>query len=377
MKAEQLAQHMKESGIESIIGVPDSQLKEFCDYMNHEGGELFKHYVPANEGAAVGMGAGVYLGSGKPVCVYMQNSGIGNTINPIASLINNDVYDIPMLFLIGWRGEPGTKDEPQHVCQGKITCSLLDTMKIAYAIIDKETDEDTLQSIFETAKEHLQTNCQFAIIVRKGTFEKRQDQAFQNDYSFVREAAIATILKHSHKEDVIVSTTGKISRELYEQSDMILGNHEQSFLTVGSMGHASMIAYGISEQKKDRTIICVDGDGAALMHMGSIAFLGKQQPHNLIHIILNNDVHESVGGMPTGAVQQDYADVAKACHYAYTTIVKNEEELRIALQTAREQQQLSMIEIKVKIDSRDDLGRPKETPIQNKENFMNYHEVKR
>lgn len=373
MKVEDIINKIQSLGINSIIGVPDSTLKEFCDYINYENPNGLKHYVPVNEGAAVGLAAGIYLGSGKPACVYMQNSGIGNAVNPIASLLNEEVYDIPALFLVGWRGEPGVHDEPQHKFQGIITRELFDVLHIKNQVIDGNTTDEELNTIFNEAEEALKNNKQYAIIVKKGTFEKRKVSSHKNTYELVREDAIKEILSGTHKDDMIISTTGKISREVYEQSDIILGGHEQNFLTVGSMGHASMIALGLAKENEDKKVYCIDGDGAVLMHMGALPFIAHENPRNLVHIVLNNDAHESVGGMPTGAVGADIAAIAESSGYKNVYRACSIDEIREALNKVKCLKELSFIEVKVSLDSRADLGRPKESARENKENFMKYH----
>jgi len=376
MKIETMVKEMEGLGIGSIVGVPDSTLKEFCDYMNYENPHSLKHYVPANEGAAVGLAAGIYLGTGKPVCIYMQNSGIGNAINPIVLLLNKEVYDIPTLFMVGWRGEPSVHDEPQHKFQGMITKELFDVLNIKNEVISSNTTDEQLQAIFEIARNELNNNRQFAIIIKKGTFEKRGNKAHKNSYEIIREDAIKEILKQIEVTDMIVSTTGKISREVYEESDSILGGHKQNFLTVGSMGHSSMIALGLAKEHENRRIYCIDGDGSVLMHMGSLAFIAKQNPKNLIHIVLNNDAHESVGGMPTCAVDVKIGNIAQACGYPKVYHVYRLEELTVVLKKAKYINELCLIEVKVSLESRADLGRPKESARENKENFMKYHGVK-
>lgn len=371
MKIKNFIEQTKALAIEDFIGVPDSTLKTLCDYLNiHVCAS--HHFIPVNEGAAVALAAGLYLGEGKISCVYMQNSGIGNAINPIASLINEKVYDIPMLFVIGYRGEPGCKDEPQHKFQGEITCKLLEDMNIAYAPISKDTSNYELGVIFKRAHEQLSNNKQFAIVVKKDTFEKEEEFTFHNSYNLVRETAIKDILSQSDEHDMIVSTTGKISREVYEQCDALFGNHQRAFLTVGSMGHASMIALGIALRNPTRRVFCIDGDGAALMHMGSMAFLAKQSCANLIHITLNNEAHESVGGMPTNCQGLNFANVANACGYAQTYTCATSKELKQAITACKKQEGPIYIEVHVSLGARDDLGRPKESAIENKLNFMKH-----
>lgn len=371
MKADKLLQALEQRGIHTIIGVPDSTLKQFCDGLQNYKGNI-NHYVPVNEGAAVGLAVGSYLADGKPACVYMQNSGIGNAVNPIASLANRDVYGIPMLFLVGWRGEPGVKDEPQHVFQGEITCKLFEVLSIPYEVIDKDTTWEQMESILTEAFETLSGGEQFAIIVRKGTFEKDVPYTWENGNTLNREEALATILKEGGHEAVLVSTTGKISRELYEQSDALYGTHENIFMTVGGMGHASMIALGIAKKRPEEKIICIDGDGAALMHMGALAFISSQSPENFVHIIINNQSHESVGAMPTGCQKVNFSELAKNVGYSWTIRVSTLEELTKVLRNIDEQKGPILVEVLVSLDSRADLGRPKESARENKEAFMEY-----
>lgn len=367
---------IKKLGIKTLSGVPDSALKPFCDYINGVGKEQFTHYVPANEGAAVGIAIGEYLATGIPVCVYMQNSGLGNIVNPITSLANEEVYGIPMLLLIGYRGEPGTKDEPQHKYMGKITEPLLDALGIEHVVLGKELSEQEVDAGFDRAAQKLREGKQFAFVLKRDFLVNEQKSVYTNHNSLVREDAIAEIIKALDTSDVVISTTGKISREVYEQSDKIKGSHAQDFLTVGGMGHASMIAFGIAKEAEEKRVYCLDGDGAELMHMGSLAFIAKQNPNNLVHICLNNEAHESVGGMPTGCVGLSYAKVAETVGYEFVYCVDTIEELKQVLNEIKGKRKLTFIEIKVAMESRADLGRPKETAAENKDNFMRYHGVK-
>lgn len=370
MKASIFLQNISEIGIHTITGVPDSTLKQFCDVVQLDSGKKFKHYVTANEGAAVGLATGEYLATKRPCLIYLQNSGLGNIINPLASIANQEVYGIPMLFVVGWRGEPGKKDEPQHVYQGKVTCQLLEVMDVPYAVIDEMTTQEQAKEILSKAKELMDENRQYAIIVKKGTFEKENEYIWQNGYTLVREQALKTILENVYNDSYIVSTTGKISRELYEQSDALFGNHERLFMTVGGMGHASMIAYGMAQADKSRQIVCIDGDGAVMMHMGALAFIAKQAPDNFLHIVINNAAHESVGAVPTGFSGQTYAQIAAACGYKNTYTVRTEVELVEAILDAKSKNELSMIEVMVSLESRSDLGRPKESAKENRVHFM-------
>lgn len=371
MKASRLLSQLENMGIDTIAGVPDSTLKQFCDGVQTYEGSL-KHYVTANEGAAAGLAIGTYLASGKPACVYMQNSGIGNIVNPLASLANGDVYGIPMLFIVGWRGEPGVKDEPQHVFQGKITCELFETLAVAYSVIDQNTTQEEMDDILKEAGMILERGEQFAIIVKKGTFEKEEPFLWSNENPMVREEVLGHILRGLSRDTVIVSTTGKISRELYEQSEKIYGGHENIFMTVGGMGHASMIALGVAQKRPDKSVVCVDGDGAALMHMGAMPFIAAQAPENFYHIVINNMAHESVGAMPTGCQQTSFVRMAEAAGYRAVYKLETLEAADQLGQRVGKEKGPVFVEIPVSLESRSDLGRPKESARENKEGFMSF-----
>ncbi len=360
---------LKENGIDVVTGVPDSTLKSLCDEIN--AGDRFKHYVAANEGAAVGIAMGTYLGTGKPACVYMQNSGEGNAINPLASLANKEVYGIPMLLLIGWRGEPGVHDEPQHVYQGQITCELMDLMGIKYSVIDRDYTTVDLDRILKVAKGEFEKGNQFALIIKKNALTKSCDFKWDNGFKMVREEALGRILKVLPRDVKIISTTGKISRELYDQSNALFGNHDNLFMTVGGMGHASMIAFGVATNRSDLKVVCIDGDGAALMHMGSMAFLADNAPKNFYHIVINNNAHESVGGMPTGCMDVDFAAVAKTLGYKKTVKITSLDELDAIGKDVRDSLDGPILyEVMVSLGARADLSRPKESAADNKKSFM-------
>lgn len=371
MRADVFLRDLEQLGIETITGVPDSTLKAFCDGLQQYQGRL-KHYVPVNEGAAVGIAVGSYLSSGKPACVYMQNSGIGNAVNPVASLANREVYGIPMLFLIGWRGEPGVKDEPQHAFQGKVTCTLLETLTIPYAVVDAHTTEKEMADIWRKAETALADREQYAIVVKKGTFEQGEVFSWENGNTMVREEVLGELLRVLPEDVCLVSTTGKISRELYEQSNRIRGNHDALFMTVGGMGHASMIAFGIAQNRKDKKVICVDGDGAALMHMGALSFLAEQAPENFYHIIINNQAHESVGAMPTGCQHLNFAELARTAGYVYAERITELSGIGRIGTDLKEAKGPRLYEIPVTLKSRADLCRPSESAEQNKESFMKW-----
>ena len=359
-------------GADFFTGVPDSQLKALCGYlMDTYGIDPGHHIIAANEGNCVGLAAGYHLATGKLPVVYLQNSGEGNIINPVASLIHQKVYGIPCLFVVGWRGEPGVHDELQHIYQGEVTLKLLEDMGIpAFIIGPNTTPEEIVGQMKSWAPWFVEGN-QAAFVVRKGALRYDKKVVYQNDFQMVREEAIRRIAAAT-QDDIIVSTTGKASREMFEIREALGQGHKRDFLTVGSMGHSSSIALGIALQKPEKRVWCLDGDGAALMHMGAMAVIGANHPHNLVHIILNNQAHETVGGMPTVSGTVDWPKVAKACGYEVTATVDTYEELEELLQTAKESKRLTFLEVRCAIGSRGDLGRPTTTPQENKKGLMEY-----
>lgn len=358
-----------------FVGVPDSQLKALGDFLMYKYGiDRAHHLIAVNEGNAVGIAAGYHLATGKIPTVYLQNSGLGNIVNPIASLLNEEVYGIPMIFVIGWRGEPNIKDEPQHIFQGKITLSLLEVLDISYEILDEKTSLEEMQTWMEKFKVQLQQGKQVGVVVRKNALTNATNMHYANNYKLSREEAIAEILDEAEKA-LLVSTTGKASREVFEMRKERGESNEKDFLTVGSMGHSSAIALGIALHAKDKKVYCLDGDGAMLMHMGSLALIGSLKPENFIHIILNNEAHESVGGMPTATKNIDFIAMAKDLGYDFCQSASTKDQLKQALRKAKDGG-LSFIEVKCSITSRKDLGRPTSTPRENKESFMHYIQQK-
>ena len=358
-------------GIDFFAGVPDSLLKNVCAFISDTLDDRH-NIIAANEGAAVGLAAGHYLATGHIPCVYMQNSGEGNAINPLASLTDKEVYGIPVLLVIGWRGEPGVHDEPQHVKQGKITLPLLDAMGIRHEILSQ--DETEFRSQLDGAVRHMsETGEAFAFIVRKNTFEPYTLQRHEvNEYPLSREEAIQKVAASLSAKDVIVSTTGMISRELFEYRTAQGQGHERDFLTVGSMGHASQIALGIALEKTDRRVWCFDGDGAALMHLGSVAIIADKAPENFVHVIFNNGAHDSVGGQPTVGLKVNLAGIAKAAGYKDAVSVTTAEDLGSALKVLKTMRGPGLLEVRVHRGNRKDLGRPTTTPIQNRDALMEF-----
>lgn len=358
-------------GIDFFAGVPDSLLKNVCAFISDTLDDRH-NIIAANEGAAVGLAAGHYLATGHIPCVYMQNSGEGNAINPLASLTDKEVYGIPVLLVIGWRGEPGVHDEPQHVKQGKITLPLLDAMGIRHEILSQ--DETEFRSQLDGAVRHMsETGEAFAFIVRKNTFEPYTLQRHEvNEYPLSREEAIHKVAASLSAKDVIVSTTGMISRELFEYRTAQGQGHERDFLTVGSMGHASQIALGIALEKTDRRVWCFDGDGAALMHLGSVAIIADKAPENFVHVIFNNGAHDSVGGQPTVGLKVNLAGIAKAAGYKDAVSVTTADDLGSALKVLKTMRGPVLLEVRVHRGNRKDLGRPTTTPIQNRDALMEF-----
>lgn len=372
MKVEKLLEII---GADFYTGVPDSQLKALCNYLMGTYGIDPKHHViAANEGNCTALAAGYHLATNKVPVVYMQNSGEGNIINPVASLLNDKVYAIPVVFIVGWRGEPGIHDEPQHIYQGEVTVKLLEDMDIKQFIITKDTTDDEVASAMQEFRDILATGKDVAFVIGKGALSTDVTVEYKNDNKMVREEIIRHIVKVSG-EDPIVSTTGKASRELFETRVANKQSHKYDFLTVGSMGHSSSIALGVAINKPNAKIWCIDGDGAVLMHMGSMAVLGANSPKNMVHIVINNGAHETVGGMPTVASKIDLVGVAKACGYPYAVCVDTFEALDRELEAAKERDEFSLIEVKCSIGAREDLGRPTTTAIENKERFMEYIKI--
>ena len=363
-------------GIDFYAGVPDSLLKNLCAYItDHADGQ--HNIIAANEGGAMGLAAGHYLATGQIPVVYMQNSGEGNIINPLASLTDREVYNIPVLLVIGWRGKPGVHDEPQHVKQGKVTTGLLNVMGIDYTVLSK--DEDKASAQIKKAVDYMQRTKEcYALVIEKDTFDNYtlSNKRSTPDLQLSREEAIQTVAAALGEKDVIVSTTGMISRELFEYRTAMNHGHERDFLTVGSMGHASQIALGIAMAKSDRKVWCFDGDGASIMHMGNMAIVASKHPKNYVHVVFNNGAHDAVGGQPTVGLDIDLPAVAKAVGYKTTYSVDIKDALEKHLSIINSHLSINeypiFLEIRVKKGNRKDLGRPTTTPVENKEALMDF-----
>ncbi len=362
---------LKECGIDFYTGVPDSLLKNICAYIT-DNLPAEQNIIAANEGGAMGIAAGYHLATGKVPVVYMQNSGEGNIINPLASLTDKEVYNIPILLIIGWRGRPGIHDEPQHVKQGKVTTGLLNTMSINYTVLSK--DEEVAARQIKVASDYMvATNECYALVIEKDTFDAYKLQNIEiNDLTMSREEAIQKVAGSIESNACIVSTTGMISRELFEYRTAMNEGHERDFLTVGSMGHASQIALGIALQKPERRVYCFDGDGASIMHMGNMAITASMKCKNYVHVVFNNGAHDSVGGQSTVGLKMDLCTVAQAVGYQASYSVDTMDELGSKLAEIKNVKGPIFLQVCVKKGNRKDLGRPTTTPIQNKKALMEF-----
>lgn len=364
-----LCQVLGEAGVTFWTGVPDSLLRSFCSWVTTHT-EVDRHAIAANEGAAVALAAGHHLATGQYALVYMQNSGIGNAINPLVSLADPAVYSIPMVLMIGWRGEPGQHDEPQHAKQGRITLGLLETLEIPYVTLSADDGgwRDRIQAICQQMREQQRP---VAIVVRAKAFAPCSTEVpVRTDYPLTREDALSMILEVVEDNAVVVSTTGMTSRELFELREARHQGHDSDFLTVGSMGHSHQIALGIALRKPDLQVLCIDGDGAVLMHMGGLAVVGQMRPRNLKHIVINNEAHDSVGGQPTASGNVDYVQLARAVGYERSARATVADELRNELGELVQSIGPALLEVRVRRGARADLGRPRTTPSENKDSLM-------
>jgi phosphonopyruvate decarboxylase len=354
-------------GIDFFCGVPDSTLSAFGDLVNRDASD---HLVAANEGSAVGFAVGHYLATGRPGLVYLQNSGLGNALNPLVSLADKHVMGIPMVLLVGWRGKPGMSDEPQHYTQGNVTLPLLETLAIPHRIMsrDRATMERQVAELFHHATTH---NTPVALVVEVGTFAlESATPTIPAENLPTREAAIETIISSLQPMDIIVATTGKASRELFELREARGERHDRDLLIVGGMGHASAIACQIARDTPDRTIYIIDGDGALLMHMGALATIAGLAPPNLRHIVIHNETHESVGGLPTTAPKLQLASIAEASGYAACFSISTLADVQKTITKMRLASKTVFIEIHTTSGSRAELGRPTISPADNKRSVM-------
>lgn len=353
-----------------MTGVPDSVFKDFIIAANQDA--RFQHVITNNEGESCALAAGYHLATGHVPVVYMQNSGLGNAINPLTSLLDEYIYSIPALLLIGWRAVPGEKDEPQHKRMGAITPDLLSLLGIPHAIVDSNLE--MMELIFARAQQHFQTQrSPFAILFPRKTIQAGQSETLSvPENSLLREDLLTLLVKNSRENDIFITTTGKTSRELYEIRERLKQDHRRDFLTVGSMGCAATIALGVAMQRPERRVILVDGDGACLMRMESLATIGHVQPKNLLHVMVDNNAYESTGSQKTLSSNVDIPAVAKACSYRDSVAVETLSDFEQAFLAF--DQGPAMLWVKSFPYSRPELGRPKTTPAENKAAFMEHLE---
>ncbi len=361
------------AGVTLFCGVPDSLLKDICAYVT-EKTPRERNIITANEGGAIALAMGHYLATGQVGLVYLQNSGLGNTVNPITSLADPAIYGVPMLLLIGWRGRPGEHDEPQHVHMGKVTLESLAALGVPASILPDEID---------AAREAVETSLQqaherrgpVALVVRKGTFDAYSLKDAASPYALTREAAIERFVGALPARACVVSTTGMPSRELFEVREKRKEAHDGDLLIVGGMGHASQIALGVALARPTRDVYCLDGDGAVIMHMGGLATIGELSPKNYKHVVVNNGAHDSVGGQPTAGFSADLCAVARACGYKRAVSVSTAEDVDRELAKLRDEPGPALVEIRVKKGARKDLGRPTQSPQDLKEAFSKHARV--
>jgi phosphonopyruvate decarboxylase len=360
-------EEVKSLGFDFFTGVPDSLLKDFCQVISEEV-KSSHHVITANEGNAIALSTGYYLATGRPGFVYMQNSGIGNAVNPLLSLADPEVYGIPMLIMIGWRGEPGKKDEPQHEKQGRVIRKFLDALEMPFVDFDRE---NSYLSLSKAAKMMHELSRPVAILVPKDSIVGPgvKVETF-DEFRMSREEAIKLVIENFGDNAFFVSTTGMTSRELWELRQQSEQDGNRDFLTVGSMGHASSIALGLSIAQPQRQIICLDGDGAAIMHMGSIAINGQRASDNFLHILINNGAHDSVGGQPTVGKEISFTKIAESSGYKFVSSATSATEIDEFIRSFIGNPRRSFLEILVRTGSRPELGRPTDSPEQNRRSFM-------
>jgi phosphonopyruvate decarboxylase len=337
------------AGVDFFTGVPDSYLNGFCNCLL-ENVSNEKNVIAANEGNAVAIASGYYFSTGKVPLVYMQNSGMGNAINPLLSLADKSVYSVPIVLLIGWRGEPGTVDHAQHKVQGELTTKLLDLMEIPFIVAEDNDDllEKQVKQLIEQAQ---QERTVVAIVARKGVFavEEKSTAPVENGYPLFREEAIEAVLDAMPKDTIYVATTGRATRELYFLREKRGEGHKCDFLNIGSMGHASSVALGLALVNKNRKVVCLDGDSAVLMHMGALSMVSNLHIPNLLHVVLNNGAHESVGGQPSAGMKVDFTAIAQGV--GYQTVghpVATKEEIIDAVKDLVKRDKATFLDVRIK-----------------------------
>ncbi len=367
----QFFENLLANEVSFFAGVPDSLLKDICAYITLNT-TPDNHVIAANEGGALALATGYHLATGQLPLVYMQNSGLGNINNPLLSIADPEVYAIPSLLMIGWRGEPGVKDEPQHLKQGRVMSAMLEAMEIPCVVVDRNDPEQAGAQVADAVRRAREGKRPVALVIRKDTFSPHVYKDQERAFSLGREDAIRMIVAALGARDVVVATTGMAARELFECRARLAQGHERDFLMVGGMGHASQVALGIALRQADRQVLCIDGDGSVLMHMGALAIDGISGCANFKHIVLNNAAHDSVGGQPTVADRIDLCAVARATGYRQAVRATTAEEVPAAIEALRGAAGPAFLEILVRKGARKDLGRPTRSTFENKQDFMDF-----
>lgn len=362
---------LKKKGFNFYTGIPDSTFKDWMNFLADNDAINLQNVVACNECEAIALAAGFNLATNKVGLVYMQNSGLGKAINPLVSLCDPEVYSIPILLMIGWRGEPGKIDAPQHKKMGKITLPLLETLKIPYSIL--EPNLSLFERELNKAINYFEKNeGPYAFIIRKNFFSEYDvKKKPTNNNELIREDVIKFIMENLDGDEIIVSSTGYTSRELFEYRESTKKDHHKIFYNIGSMGCASSIGLSISIQRKERVII-FDGDGAAIMQMGAFSTIGEYSPPNLVHIIFDNQVHESTGNQPTNSPSANFIEISHACNYESSKLIKTKDDLYNAIPYIKEKKGPILLLIKIKISSRSNLKRPDKLPKEYKEGFVKH-----
>jgi phosphonopyruvate decarboxylase len=364
--------HLDDLGVRFYTGVPDSLLKHLCSHvmltLPREA-----HVIAANEGAAVGLAIGYHLRTGEAALVYLQNSGFGNAVNPLLSLADRDVYGVPMIVLIGWRGQPGVADEPQHVKQGRVMEAMIAAMDLPYAVLPRE-QPDADACLTEAVRTATERSSPYLVLVEKDTFAPAPQPASGREDDLTherpsREEALTVLVESLGNATLNVSTTGMLSRELFELRQRTGQDGSRDFLTVGGMGHASSIAMGIAVCETEREVWCLDGDGAALMHLGTLAVVADHGAP-LFHVVFNNGVHDSVGGQPTAVGAVDLPAMAQAAGYRRALATDSLDDIPGMVATLRRAGGPSLLELRVRPGNRAGIGRPTRSPAEAKDVFM-------
>ena len=363
IKIDSFINELKKNDLKFSSGVPDSLFKDLCFGFEKKFNK--DHVTAANEGSAVGIGIGYYLSTKKIPIIYMQNSGLGNAINPLISLADKNVYNVPLFLIIGWRGEDHKSfvDEPQHISQGKVTQEFLKNLNIRYKIVNANTNyKNQIKSLKDYAQKKSRV---VALLIKKNSFEKIKNINKKNT-NLQREKILEVLVNNLPKKSIVISTTGILSRELNE---VIKRNKVQinNLMCVGGMGHAISLASGLAKKKKNK-IFCFDGDGAITMHLGSLATSSKL--NNIVHIVFNNYSHESVGGHDNSAKHVKFYKVAKNLGYKYSAVCKKEKKILDLLKKSVKSKRSFFIEIITAKGHRSNISRPSEKMSDLKNKFI-------